>query len=348
MYITAPLDMAILHAFPRFKRWATVFGLLIMCLAFALSSFSKNITHLIITQGVMYAIGGGLAYCPTILFMEEWFSKRKGLAFGVMWAGTGLSGVILPIVLQWFLNKYGFRTTLRAWSVILFVCTAPLLYFVKPRLPQSQTSRIRPFDFSFLLTTTFLIYELGNIIEALGFFLPGIYLPTYARSLGADSLASSLTVVAVNLSSVFGCVIMGSIVDKYHSTTCILVSTVGSTIGVFLIWGFSVSLAPLFVFCIFYGLFAGSFTSTWPAVIREVQRKKETADPGMVFACLAAGRGIGNVASGPLSEALMKGFPWHDAVGWAYGSGFGTLIVFTGVTALAGGLSIFARPLKLV
>jgi hypothetical protein len=33
-------------------------------------------------------------------------------------------------------------------------------------------------------------------------------------------------------------------------------STVGSSIGVFLIWGFSMSLAPLFVFSIVYGLFA--------------------------------------------------------------------------------------------
>lgn len=348
MYLSAPLVMGLLQAFPRFKRWATAAGTLIMCLAFSLSSFSKTTAHLILTQGVFYAVGGGLAYAPTILFMDEWFVNRKGFAFGIMWAGTGVSGVVLPIVLQWLLNSYGFETTLRAWAVVLFVLTAPLLYFVKPRLPLTQRSRIRPFDFSFLLTRSFGIYQLCNIIEALGFFLPTIYLPTFARSLGANNLEASLTIVALNLSSTFGCIVMGSLIDKYHSTTCILVSTIGSILGIFLIWGFSASLAPVYAFSIIYGVFAGSFTSTWPGIMRETRKLKESADASMIFACLAAGRGIGNVVSGPLSEALVKGFPWTGDAGWAYGSGYGTLIVFTGVTALVGGCSILARPLRWV
>lgn len=71
-------------------------------------------------------------------------------------------------------------------------------------------------------------------------------------------------------------------------------------------------------------------------------RMRGAVDPGMVFACLAAGRGIGNVVSGPLSEALMgKGADWHAEL--AYGSGFGPLIVFTGVSAALGGLSCVGR-----
>lgn len=141
---------------------------------------------------------------------------------------------------------------------------------------------------------------------------------------------------------------MGAMVDRYNATTCILLSTVGSTVSIFLIWGFSLSLAPLLVFCILYGIFAGSFSSTWPAVMNEVKRQESTVEPAIVFAFLAAGRGIGNVASGPLSERLMEGFPWRDLLGGAYGSGYGTLIVFTGVSALLGGLSVVARPLKML
>lgn len=260
-------------------------------------------------------------------------------------AGTGLAGVILPIVMQWLLDGYGFRTTLRVWAIVVFVLTAPLLYFVKGRVPLSQTSTTRQFDFTFLKTSTFSILQTGNIIEGLGFFLPSIYLPTYARSLGASILTSTLTIILFNVASVFGCVIMGAIVDRYHVTTCIMISTIGSSIGVFVLWGVSTSLAPLYIFCIIYGLFAGSFTSTWPGIMRDVQKRKTSADPGMVFAWLAAGRGIGNVASGPLSEALVKGRPWSGQAALGYGSGYGTLIVFTGVTAFLGGLGIFGRRL---
>jgi hypothetical protein len=60
-------------------------GLIMMCLSLGLSSLSTTVPHLIASQGVFYAIGGALCYSPTIMFMDEWFVKRKGLAFGLMW-----------------------------------------------------------------------------------------------------------------------------------------------------------------------------------------------------------------------------------------------------------------------
>lgn len=249
--------------------------------------------------------------------------------------------------MQFLLRTYGHQTALRTWAIILFIATAPLLYFMKPRLPISQTTRVRSFDLSFLLSRTFLIFQACNTVEALGFFLPQIYLPTYARSLGAGTVTSTLTLVLVNVASMVGCVVMGALTDRYHVTTCITISTVGAVVATLLVWGLSVSLGPLYLFCILYGLFAGSFTSTWPGVIRETQKKKTSADLGMLFGFLAAGRGIGNILSGPLSEALLKGGVWKHA-NFAYGTTYGPLIVFTGVTACVGGLSLVARPLKLI
>ncbi|KAF2141627.1 uncharacterized protein K452DRAFT_326745 [Aplosporella prunicola CBS 121167] len=346
MYLDLPIVFPALQAFPRFKRWASSVGLVIMCLGLALSTFSTTVAHLIITQGIAYAVGGSLVYAPTILYMEEWFVTRKGFAFGIMWAGTGISGVILPFLLQWLLDTYGWQTTLRIWSISVFILIAPLLYYVKPRLPLSQAPRTRRFDVTFLWSAPFPLLQAGNILEALGFFLPSIYLPTYARSvLHANAVLSTLTIVLFNLSSVLGCIAMGAMIDRLDVVTCILISTLGSTVGVFLLWGGALNLPLLYVFCIVYGLFAGSFTSTWPGVMRDVVvRKNGSVDPCLVFACLAAGRGIGNVSSGPLSEALVQAGKW--SAGWAFGTGFGSLIVFTGVSAALGGLSVLGRCAK--
>ena len=70
-----------------------------------------------------------------------------------------------------------------------------------------------------------MIYETGAILQAMGYFLPTIYLPSYAKTVGASSFEATLTVMLFNLASVFGCVIMGSMVDRYHATTCIMGST---------------------------------------------------------------------------------------------------------------------------
>jgi uncharacterized membrane protein len=56
-----------------------------MCLSLALGSFSQNVTHLVLTQGIFFGFGGCLAYTPSILFMSEWFITKKGLAFGIVW-----------------------------------------------------------------------------------------------------------------------------------------------------------------------------------------------------------------------------------------------------------------------
>lgn len=136
---------------------------------------------------------------------------------------------------------------------------------------------------------------------------------------------------------------MGFIIDRYHVTTCSLISTIGATIGIFLIWGFATSLPALFIFAVEYGIFAGSWVATWPGIVRAVTEKTDSADPSTVLAWVATARGIGNVASGPLSEAFLRGSPWKGQVGYGYGSGYGTLIVFTGITALLSGGSFVGR-----
>ena len=347
MYLDLPIVFAVYRQWPKYQRLGCGVGVLLMCAALGLSSLSANVNHLIVTQGIFYALGGSIAYSPCILLMEEWFDKRKGLAFGVMWAGTGIGGVVLPIVMEQLLGRYGFRTTLRGFAIVLFILTAPLVYFVKPRVPIAKNRPSPPPpNLRFIMTSTFGLFQICNTVEALGFFLPSLYLPTYAGMIGASTSLQALTVILFNLASVVGCVLMGAIIDKLDVTVCILISTVGSTIGVFLIWGFSMTLAPLFIFSIVYGLFAGSYTSTWPGIMRDVVRKKPSAESSMVFACLAAGRGVGNLVSGPLSEALVKGLPWEGEPGYGYGSGYGSLIVFTGVTGVVGGGSYLARCLK--
>lgn len=362
MYLDAPLVIALARIYPKQGRLNPTIGLLMICVALALSSFATNTTHLILTQGALYGIGGSIAYNPCLMYVDEWFDRRKGLAFGLMWSGTGLGGFTIPLVLEALLDRYGFRVTLRIWAVALFALTMPLVYFVKPRLPPSMTAHIKPLDWGFMKTRVYAIYHLGNFVEGMGFFLPGIFLPTYARDvLGAGSFASAATLLVLNVGSVVGPITMGTLVDRLHVTTCVLISTVGAVLGVFLLWGLGSNIGILYVFSLAYGIFAGSFTTSWPGIMRHVisvasaadktasaeQRQGSIStsqyDPLMVIAFLSIGRGVGNIVSGPLSEALIKGMPWQGQAIGGYGSGYGVLIVFTGATALMGCVSFVAQ-----
>lgn len=120
-------------------------------------------------------------------------------------------------------------------------------------------------------------------------------------------------------------------------------STIGATLSVFLLWGLSASLPILCIFSVVYGLSAGGFSSTWTGATQEIRKRDDNAELGMVFGLLAAGRGIGSVVSGPLSEALLSGEPWRGEAKLGYGTGYGLLIVFTGISAMFGGFSWVGR-----
>lgn len=340
LYMVAPFTFGSLIRWPQYKRHAMVGGLLIMCLSLGLSSICQTVPQLIVTQGIFYGIGGAVTYSPVVTFLDEWFVRRKGLAFGIMWAGTGLGGVVVPLLLEWLLNTYGFRTSLRIWTLALFLITLPLTFFLKPRLPVPAINRAR-ITFTFLRNKTFWILQAGNIMQGLGFFVPSIYLPSYTKALGFNNTVSALPIILINIAAVIGSVSMGSIVDRTHVTTAILISTIGAMLSIFLIWGFSTSLPPLLTFCFMYGLFAGSFTNTWPGILRTVQRSTGQMESSMVYSFLSLGRGVGNVVSGPVSEALMK----TGNIGGVglYGTQYGSLVIWTGISAALGGVSIIGR-----
>lgn len=344
MYLGAPFIFAFLHWFPLQRRYCAVIGLAIIVVALIASSFATRVWHLILTQGVMYAVGGTMLYFPTIIFLDEWFIRRKGFAFGVMWAGTGVSGVCVPFIMNWGLNQFSFSTMLRAWAVVLVVLSGPLLYYVKPRIPPSRAaSHPRGLSLSFLKGSTFWILQIGNILESLGFFIPNIWLPSYARTIGLSSVSGTITLSLFNAMSVFGTVILGTLTDRLHVTTVILISTIGATLSVFLLWGLAASLPLLCVFSLIYGLFAGGFSATWSGMVAEIRKTDDRAELGFVFGLLAAGRGIGSVISGPLSEALVSDSPWVGEAKLGYGTGYGGLIVFTGISAMLGGMSWVGR-----
>ena len=85
MYLSCPILFAAFKRWPHIRRPCCLIGLSINAAAVVAASFAKEVSHLILSQGVLYAIGGVLLYCPTLAFVDEWFVHRKGLAFGVMW-----------------------------------------------------------------------------------------------------------------------------------------------------------------------------------------------------------------------------------------------------------------------
>jgi MFS family permease len=341
VYLSAPLAFWSFQRWPGARRLWPITGVLVMGAAIIASSWAATIPQLVVTQGLLYAIGCTLIYTPSISYLDEWFDKRKGLAFGMMYAGTGLGGVILPFTFTATLSSFSFRTLLRGYGVIVCVLLAVCLPYLRGRIPPGPR---RPSDYAFLRSPMFVLFQLGNMIQSLGFFLPPLFLPTYLHSLDASPIMKTLSIVLFNLASVVGCVVLGVLIDKLRVTTCLAISTVGAAVSILALWGLARNITMVFIFATVYGLFAGAFSSTWPGIMRIVQKEWPDASGTMVFAFLAAGRGLGNIISGPVSTYLiLETHGREEPLSFGYDSNFMPMIVFTGVSALLGGIGIIYR-----
>lgn len=337
-FITAPFVTPLVKRYQRWQTHMIAAGSVLCVVALVAASFATTVTALIATQGVMYGIGFTLLYFPILRMMNEWFVARRGIAYGVMFAGGGFSGVGFPFLLEVLLSKYGHKTTLRAVAVGIVVSTLPLLPLLKGRLPVAHGGALRALDVSFFKQPLFYFFAFSNLFQGLGYYIPGIYLPTYAASLGLSGTMGALILSLFNLATTFGQLSMGYLSDRTNNAlSLVFMSSFMSAVATFLLWGFASSLPMLLAFSVIYGWFAGGFVILWPkfgGILSE--------DPGAVYSMMAFGKGIGNILTGPISTPLMRG-PVHLGYGL---NRFEPLILYLGSMMLVSSLGIFGWPVR--
>ena len=186
------------------------------------------------------------------------------------------------------------------------------------------------------------MYQCPSIIQSIVAPLPNLWLPSFASSMGMSAAAGPLSVALLNLASCGGYLLQGRLVDRYHVSWAILVSTLGSTIAVFGFWGCVNHEATLYIFAILFGLFGAGYPGHWTGCAGDMRRTFPNLNTGLVISLLCAGKGMGSILAGPVSEKLLSMKPWHDT-GLAYGSSYGSIIVFTGVCVFLGGAGTIPR-----
>lgn len=102
-------------------RPAMVGGALLLSAGLYGYSMVESLTQMYLLRVVLGAAlaGAGLVVCVTIV--SRWFVAQRGLALGLMLAGTSLGNALIPQVNTWLIGQYGWRDALQ------IVCLIPLL-----------------------------------------------------------------------------------------------------------------------------------------------------------------------------------------------------------------------------
>ncbi|XP_075971476.1 monocarboxylate transporter 12-like [Anticarsia gemmatalis] len=90
-------------------RFVAVTGACFCTVGIFFSGFSSNIWHLVITYGVLLGLGLGFIQNSSFVAINSYFKLKKSRAVGLANVGTGVGQTVMPHLVRYLLENYGFR-----------------------------------------------------------------------------------------------------------------------------------------------------------------------------------------------------------------------------------------------
>lgn len=353
----------ICKTFPHInRRYYVLLGWAICVTSLVGASFCTSLLPLTLTQGLLYGVGMFILDAPVLLILNTWFIKRRGFAYGVLFSVTDLFGFGFAILAEVLLGRYGLRWTLLTFAGIMLLISGLAMLFLKPRPPEDNEviCSQSPLDIikrclynarRYSRQYKFYLFTLSNIFQALAFYLPFIYLPSYTTDLGHTPTQGAIVLGIANMAQIFGELGFGQLSDSVNVNALIVLSSLVASISVLTLWGLAQSLVSLVFFALVFGGFSSGFISLWAGMGSTFG--EESAQ--MIFSILSFCRGVCNIVSGPISSSLLRGLPeygsGHNHHRHAYGNRkYAWVILFVGIcmacSALLGALGLLTGKQK--
>ncbi|MEK3822534.1 MFS transporter [Cytobacillus sp. FSL W8-0315] len=109
-------------------RYILSCSILVIGFSTLLTFFTTNAVQLIIIYGVIASVGfGGASNVAGTMAVATWFADKKGMAMGLMSAGTAAGQLILVPLSLFLIDQLGWKTTVLVLGCFLIVFIFPLL-----------------------------------------------------------------------------------------------------------------------------------------------------------------------------------------------------------------------------
>ncbi|XP_070157719.1 monocarboxylate transporter 12 [Polyergus mexicanus] len=110
-------------------RTVTLIGGTFAASGMMLSYFANSVTYLYVSYGLMVGIGAGLTFPPTVYIVTQYFERLRGVANGLCISGSAIGTIVLPPLLQYLLDCFGYRgAVLIMGGITLNTLVCGLLY----------------------------------------------------------------------------------------------------------------------------------------------------------------------------------------------------------------------------
>ena len=115
-------------------------GSCIITIGLFLESFSYSYWHLLITQGILFGVGASFTYFPALAAPTQWFKSKRGLALGIATSGSGIGALVMSLITEVVIQKYGFLLACRFIAIGCFAVNMVSNLFLTTRSKNSICS----------------------------------------------------------------------------------------------------------------------------------------------------------------------------------------------------------------
>ncbi|KAJ4482582.1 major facilitator superfamily domain-containing protein [Lentinula aciculospora] len=308
-------------------RMLMLVGTICYVLSIMITSISTQYYQYILSQGVLFGLGVGLLFYPSLSSVSTHFATYRATATGLAVAGSGLGGVVFPIMLQNLFERVGFGWATRISGLLCGVLCGIAVLTVTTRTSKNKAT-VQLSGLKCLKEPQYMLLAAGGSLVALGCFVPYFYVVDYAQSLGISSHMAFVVLSLMNAGGVFGRVAPAILSDRIGRFNLLAPTSFVAGFLILVSWMFAHTLPTLIVFSILYGFFSGAFISVITPCVAEISDLREI---GMRIGLMYSIISFPALLGGPIAGVILK----------SSDGSYDGMIVFAGTSTVAGSLLIF-------
>ncbi|KAK4883723.1 hypothetical protein RN001_007042 [Aquatica leii] len=233
-----------------------------------ISSFCDyNVEFLTFTFGIMFGLGGALAYTPSLAILGHYFKNRLGIVNGFVSAGSSTFTIIMSYLIDWLLKTVKIAWTFRILAILVAGIMGCALVFKplheEPEKLDKRTQCKTAFNVSIWKNKRYVIWAILVPFSLFGYFVPYVHMPKFVEVVISKDSDGKLPVTCIGVTSLLGKLIFGYLADLPKMNRIFLQQLA------FFVMGLMVMLMPvckgsfpwLIVASLCMGLFDGCFIS---------------------------------------------------------------------------------------
>jgi MFS family permease len=302
------------------SRKLCLLGIMTIGVGFLLLSLARSL-WLFYASIILIAFGGG--GCTGVVMMHavsNWFQKRIGLALGIVTAGVGACGLLIPIIV-WLIDTYGWRSAVVIFGVGTWIICGPLALIIRDKpeefslhpdgavvtaTPAAQDGGKEPAPMPFvdaIKNRAFLFLALSDAIRMMAIAAVITHIMPYLNLLQVPRSTAGLIAGAISVISVLGRLSFGWLADLFDKCCIAAVATGLMSVGMFLLCYVDTGWVML-LFLILYPIGFGGVQTVRAAIIQEYFGRASFGRLiGLVLGCASVGSIIGPTLAGYLFDA---------------------------------------------